>query len=87
MATAKDFDRYALRDAMVARLRQVPFLTAKNLARTFKVPRKTVIFILCTYADNVESFYRSPLSSTKKPSVRVISVNPIDRGADEPQHS
>lgn len=60
-------------EAMTEHLKHFPYLTAKNLARTFHVPKKVVVFILNTFADDVETFSRTPISKDKRPAFRVVS--------------
>lgn len=72
--SAKDLDVIELCDAMVDKLHHAHarFLTASNLSRAFQIPRKSVVYVLNTYADNVECFYRTPASAKKRPAFRLI---------------
>jgi len=66
-------------EAMTDRLKHYPYLTAKNLARTFHIPKKVVVFVINTFADDVETFSRTPASKDKRPAFRMVATRPADR--------
>lgn len=79
MYSGKHINVLELKEKMVEHLRQHSFLTANNISHKFKVPRKTVNYVLRTYAtSNVECFNRNPMNNkNKRPAYRVKSSTHI----------